>query len=153
MNLQPWTVIGDQKIECQIPRDDADWMTFEHVDTQVLRIDENGCAKGIAYWASSLKGCAAVMAFDWLELRIGVPILADPNGILTNIQMVGEDGQASSELGQVAQVTRLVHHLDWQECAIRVAHKYRHDAGITELRLCEQTSAPRPSATELRRAA
>ena len=128
MTLQPWVAIGDRVIEWPIPREDSEIIRFEHVNTRVLRLDSTGCAKGIAYWTSELKGCAVFIAFDWLEVRSGVPILTDPNAVLTNLMFVDDDGQHASELVNVAQLTLLLHSMNWQEFALDATRSYREEA-------------------------
>ncbi|NJN35840.1 MAG: hypothetical protein HC794_00815, partial [Nitrospiraceae bacterium] len=109
-----------------MPIDESNLLSFEHMGTQVLSVnDDTGCARGTAFWTTSVNSRSVFIAFDWIELRRGVPILTDPNGILTNLQFIAPSGHPVSELDHVVDVTRLVHRMDWQTEVIAATRKFR----------------------------
>ncbi len=141
MSLQPWSAVDERAIEWCVPRDESEMPDLGHFSTTVVRLGTAGCASGIAYWANVFKGQTLYIAFDWVEVRQGVPILTDPNAIVTNLKLVDEAGVQISELGHVAQITRMVHNLNWQQYAVEAARKYRLDTVASKLTLARHPAA------------
>lgn len=128
MTIPAWTAIGASPVDWWMPIDESELLSFEHMGTQVLSMnDDTGCARGTAFWTTSVNSRSVFIAFDWIELRRGVPILTDPNGILTNLQFIASSGHPVSELDHVVDVTRLVHRMDWQTEVIAATQKFRHE--------------------------
>ena len=141
MGLQPWSAVDERTIEWRVTQDESGMPGFAHCSTTVVRLGNAGCANGVAYWATELKGKTLFIAFDWIEVRQGVPILTDPNAIVTNLRLVDQEGAPISELGHVAQITKMVHHLTWQENAADAARQYRLDTGASKLILTPKLSS------------
>lgn len=158
MSLQPWSAVDERAIEWCVPQDESGMPDLGHFSTTVVRLGNAGCASGIAYWANVFKGQTLYIAFDWVEVRQGVPILTDPNAIVTNLKLVDEAGVEISELAHVAQITRMVHDLNWQQYAAEAAKQYRLDTVACRLTLTRQAAPPygherERHARELRKAA
>lgn len=134
MSMQPWTVLQAPQVEWQLPKDQDGWLAFDHMNTHVVDVDSQGCARGFTLWSTDLEGKPVFMAFDWVELRPGVPILTDPNAVLTNLCIVDGDQQQESKLRQVAHVNVLVYKTHWQEAAMKAVSAYREAADATKLK-------------------
>lgn len=86
-----------------------------HLGTRVLTFsDDDGCSSGQTLWAGQSEECAAGVAWDWVEVREGVVAMADPFGMVTNIRMLDEHGDALSHTQLAVQLHQLVHALPWQ---------------------------------------
>jgi len=58
-------------------------------------------------------------------LQEGVIAMADPLGLVTNLQLLNEQGEALSQLEIAVQLHQLVHSLPWQS----EVHRALHSAG------------------------
>jgi hypothetical protein len=86
-----------------------------HLGTRVLTLaDGDGYCSGQTLWAGQSEECAAGVAWDWIELRAGVVAMADPFGMVTNIRMLDEHGEALTQTQLAVQLHQLVHALPWQ---------------------------------------
>lgn len=86
-----------------------------HLGTRVLTFsDDDGYCSGQTLWAGQSEACAAGVAWDWVELRDGVVAMADPFGMVTNIRMLDEHGEALSQTQVAVQLHQMVHALPWQ---------------------------------------
>lgn len=128
MSMQPWIMLQAPKVEWQLPKDQDGWLAFDHMNTRVTDVDSQGCARGFTLWSTDLVGNPVFMAFDWVELRPGVPILTDPNAVLTNLCILDDAQQQESKLRQVAHVNVLVYKTRWQEAAVEAVAAYREAA-------------------------
>ena len=102
-------------IEWIPPREDDEWPSFLHMSTQV-RQERRGaepCA-GSTVWVGSIDGAYAGLAWEWVELRPGVLMLADPNSLTTNICVLGDDGRVQDALPTAVSLNRILHQLPWQ---------------------------------------
>ena len=70
---------------------------------------------GSTVWVGSIDGVYAGLAWEWVELRSGVLMLADPNSIITNVQVVGADRQAADPLDATVSLNTILHRLPWQD--------------------------------------
>lgn len=70
---------------------------------------------GSTVWVGSIDGVYAGLAWEWVELRSGVVMLADPNSIITNVQVVGADRQATDPLDAIVNLNVILHRLPWQD--------------------------------------
>lgn len=115
MGLQSWMIKSWPIIEWIPPRVDDDWPSFLHMSTQV-RQERRGpqpCA-GSTVWVGSIGGAYAGLAWEWVELRPGVLMLADPNSFTTNICVLGGGGRVQDALPTAVSLNRILHQLPWQ---------------------------------------
>jgi hypothetical protein len=75
---------------------------------------------GQTLWADPDRDLAAGVAWDWIELREGVYALADPFGLVTNLQFTDADGKPLPPWETAARLNVLVHSLPWQAEVRRV---------------------------------
>lgn len=96
---------------------------FLHMGTQ-LRHEARGAQPlaGSTVWLGNIAGQHAGLAWEWVELRPGVLMLADPNSIITNLRMVDVAGHHQDELACIVNLNRLLHQLSWQEAVCEVIH-------------------------------
>ena len=90
-------------------------LNFGHLGTRVLtsRNDEGPCS-GQTVWGSTSTAGAAGVAWDWVQLQRGVVAMADPMGLITNLHLVDERGDALPSLAATLHLNELVHALPWQ---------------------------------------
>jgi hypothetical protein len=95
-----------------------------HLGTRVLSFgdDDSPCA-GQTLWADASEMCAAGVAWDWVELRQGVVAMSDPLGVVTNLRLIDDHGEALSHTQLAMQLHQLVHALPWQTEVNRVLQK------------------------------
>jgi len=69
---------------------------------------------GQTIWAwHSAEGDVGV-AWDWVQLGRGVVAMADPMAVVTNLRLVGEEGEALSPFESARHINCIVHGLPWQ---------------------------------------
>lgn len=115
MGLQSWMIKSWPIIEWIPPRLDDEWPSFLHMSTQV-RQERRGltpCA-GTTVWVGTIGGTHAGLAWEWVEYRAGVLLLADPNSFTTNICVLGGGGRVMEALPTAVSLNRIVHQLSWQ---------------------------------------
>lgn len=86
-----------------------------HRSTQVLQTGDGmhpSC--GQTLWAQAGGDRAAGVAWDWVELRDGVYALADPFGLVTNLQFVDASGTVLGPHATACHLNALVRSLPWQ---------------------------------------
>lgn len=77
---------------------------------------------GQTLWADPDGEHAAGVAWDWIELRQGVYALADPLGLVSNLQFVDANGSALTPWETTRRLNELVRSLPWQAEVRRVLH-------------------------------
>jgi len=86
-----------------------------HLGTRVLAAGPRprpSC--GQTLWADARGERSAGVAWDWVELRPGVYALADPYGMVTNLQLVDAQGESLSPSDAARRLNQMVHALPWQ---------------------------------------
>lgn len=125
VNIQSWMIKSWTTHECYLPPEPDGLPRFQHANTQV-RDDgssRNGLRSGDTVWIAQNDQWLAGLAWEWVEARPGVVMLADPNSIITNLMVVDIDRQMVPSLNKIVAVNQLVHALDWQnEVRSRLEH-------------------------------
>lgn len=126
--------VSEPAVQWYLPTDPADWPAFAHGTTSVTSLDHCaalGC--GATVWTAWHGANRMVIAWEWIETRPGVPVIADINDISTNILFIVPDGTADGLLA-VVMLNRVVHLLPWQEHVRKVlAHlrrRFRSRVGV-----------------------
>ena len=116
MGLQSWMIKSWPIIDWFPPSPEDEWPSFHHMSTQV-RQERRGTEPcvGSTVWVGFIDGVYAGLAWEWVELRSGVVMLADPNSIITNVQVVGADRQATDPLDAIVNLNVILHRLPWQD--------------------------------------
>ena len=92
-----------------------------HLGTRVLTFgNEDEPSSGQTLWGDHTDDQAAGVAWDWVELRRGVVAMSDPLGMVTNLRLIGADGEPLEPSQIAVQLHRLVHALPWQSEVARI---------------------------------
>ena len=123
MGLQSWMIKSWPIIEWFPATPTEESRAFLHMSTQV-RDEPKGAQPraGSTVWLGIIAGQHAGLAWEWVELRPGVLMLADPNSITTNLRMVDVAGRRQDELVSTVSLNRLLHQLSWQDAVCEVIH-------------------------------
>ncbi len=54
------------------------------------------------------------MAWDWIEIADGIVAMADPMSVVTNLRIVGGEGEVLTAQAAALYLTGIVHGLPWQ---------------------------------------
>jgi hypothetical protein len=97
---------------------------FVHLGTRVLTKgdDEHPCC-GQTVWGNPSAEPAAGVAWDWVELQQGVVAMADPFGLVTNLQLTDASGQPLPSMQATLHLNEIVHTLPWQSEVQRALHR------------------------------
>jgi hypothetical protein len=77
--------------------------------------DELGRTVGETVWAAqSDDGSLLGAAWEWVEVLQGVPALRDPNGFISNLKLVSDQGSEFDELQMIVGLNRIAHATAWQ---------------------------------------
>jgi hypothetical protein len=128
MSLQPWSVVRAPRVAFINNDDQEPAIALRHADTQVIELGRDGCAKGWSLWKGDAEGGPVMVAFDWIEMRQSVPILTDPNAVLSNLE-IHRDNAPQSDLRQVVSINVMLARTNWQVEAVAAARKRRQLAG------------------------
>lgn len=158
MSIQAWNVLAAPLVKWKPEKDVSEWLVFSHVRTGVTDVGTDGCARGFTLWTGNLDGNPVFMAFDWVELRPGVPILTDPNAVLTNLSVMNAHDERETKLREVVHLTVMICELGWQDAALVAARDYldkpRQQAMTADLRRGAEPAADAAGEqSELRKAA
>lgn len=69
---------------------------------------------GQTLWGGSLDDGDAGVAWDWVQISRGVVALADPMSVVTNLRLIGDEGEVLTPLQSSLYLNALVHGLPWQ---------------------------------------
>lgn len=116
MGLQSWMIKSWPIIDWFPPPPDEGWPSFLHMGTHIYqdRCGSRPCV-GSTVWVGAVGGSYAGLAWDWVELRPGVLLLADPNSIVTNLQVTDARRLLLGPLESNVSLNTVLHRLPWQE--------------------------------------
>ncbi len=115
MNIQSWMIKSWATLEWYLPPQVETLPSFKHMGTQLR--DDGGLAglrAGDTVWMAQDEQRPVGLAWEWVEVKPGVVMLADPNSIITNLQFVDDHQLPVYGLAKTVAVNRLVHALAWQ---------------------------------------
>jgi hypothetical protein len=88
---------------------------FHHLGTRVtLGFDAPGPASGQTFWAATETEGEAGMAWDWVQIARGVVAIADPMSVVTNVRLIGDEGEVLTAQQSACFLNALVRSLPWQ---------------------------------------
>ncbi len=109
--IKSWTTV-----EWYLPPDSEELPLFLHAGTQRRdNADAAGTRMGDTIWLLKDSPEPAGLAWEWIEIRPGVIMLADPNAMVTNLRLVDSHHRAVLGMNLVRICNRIVHALRWQE--------------------------------------
>jgi len=107
-----WSVYAWPLVTCHVHR--APQLHLVHLGTHVLNTDDPDGPCGQTLWGTPSDEAAAGVAWDWVQIQHGVVAIADPFGLVTNLQLVGAQGQVLNPFEVALRLNELVHSLPWQ---------------------------------------
>ena len=97
---------------------------FVHLGTRVFNArDAESPPTGQTVWGNPDRDCAAGVAWDWVEVQEGVVAMADPFGLVTNLQLTDADGNIMPSTQAALHLNEIVHMLPWQSEVQRALHR------------------------------
>ena len=89
---------------------------FVHLSTRVTSVRRGfePCA-GNTLWGRFSKEGEAGLAWDWIEISDGVVAMVDPMSLVTNLQLVADDGRVLPATTAALHFNQFVRRLPWQE--------------------------------------
>lgn len=123
MLMRSWVLKSWPEVMWQLPADLRQGPVFQHMGTEVRPdLDDHGRAVGETVWAARLADDRLIgAAWEWVEVLPGVPAIRDPNGIISNLRLVDDDGQELEELQLIVGMNRIAHAMPWQQAVVRAA--------------------------------
>ncbi len=115
MTMPPsWSLYSWPAVFCQAsPRQN---LHFVHLGTRVLHPGSGASPPcGQTLWGECSLDQSAGLAWDWVQICDGVVAMADPMCVVTNLRLVGTQGQVLTAREAALYLGRLVHQLPWQD--------------------------------------
>ncbi len=101
----------------------APQLHLTHLGTHVLNFGDEAClCSGQTLWGHASDERAAGVAWDWVELQQGVVAMCDPLGLVTNLKLLDEEGEALNRVAAAVRLHQIVHALPWQSEVQRALH-------------------------------
>ncbi|MGL6108524.1 MAG: hypothetical protein ACRC2B_00340 [Rubrivivax sp.] len=98
-------------------------MRFHHLGTRVtLPGDRLLRSAGQTIWGGSSASGEAGVAWDWVQISGDVVAMADPMSLVTNLRLVGQEGEVLTALESARFLNEIVHALPWQDEVQRAMH-------------------------------
>ena len=111
--LMPWSLRSWPPILWQV--DDRAPVGFHHLSTHVMSPGGSHRLTGQTIWAGTIGGSDAGMAWDWVEIATGIVAMADPMSVVTNLRIVGDEGEVLTSHAAARVLNGIVHALPWQD--------------------------------------
>jgi len=120
--IPAWIVCAWPPLLWQASR--APQLLLTHLGTHVLNNGDNDFpCTGQTLWGDERESRAAGVAWDWVELQQGVVAMADPLGLVTNLKLLDDEGEALTNFEVAVRLHQLVHALPWQNEVQRALHQ------------------------------
>jgi hypothetical protein len=88
---------------------------FQHIGTRItFSGDTLVPPAGQTVWAAHAADGEAGMAWDWVQIARGVVAIADPMSVVTNLRIVGGEGEVLTAHEAALFLNELVRSLPWQ---------------------------------------
>ena len=109
----PWSIRAWPPVLWQAGRESQ--LRFHHLSTRVtLAGDRSSRSAGQTIWGSRSGDSEAGVAWDWVQICGNVVAMADPMSVVTNLRLVGEEGEVLTALESARFLNEIVHALPWQ---------------------------------------
>jgi hypothetical protein len=121
MAIRSWVLRSWPEVHWELPAHESHWPLFQHMGTNVrVDLDDAGRRIGETVWAARLDNDRVIgAAWEWVELRPGVPAISDPNGFITNGCLLDADGSALDEPCVIVGLNRIARTIPWQGVVAR----------------------------------
>ena len=112
-SLTPWSLRAWPPVLWQAEQTGE--LQLHHLGTHVtFPGDRTQGLSGQTLWGGhSLEGETGV-AWDWIQIGRGVVAIADPLSLVTNLRLVGSEGEVLTAMEATLFLNELVHGLPWQ---------------------------------------
>ena len=95
--------------------DDQSRLQFNHVDTQVFPSGDGDAPPcGQTVWAGPLADGEVGVAWDWVMVSQGVVAMADPMCVVSNLRLLGSQGEVLTAWESARHLSQIVYGLPWQ---------------------------------------
>lgn len=96
--------------------DDPTTLQINHISTQVFGASgENAQRCGQTVWAGPVADGEVGVAWDWVELPRGAVAMSDPMSVVTNLQLLGPQGEVLTAWEAARYLSQIVYGLPWQD--------------------------------------
>jgi hypothetical protein len=113
MPTAPWILRSWPPLLWQTDRWPAE--RFVHLGTHVTFTgDARVRTAGQTLWGGALDDGEAGLAWDWVQTSRGIVAMADPMSVVTNLRLVGDEGEVLTSLRASVYLNAIVHELPWQ---------------------------------------
>ena len=117
----PWSLRAWPPILWQAGRESQ--LRFHHLSTRVtLPGDRTSRSAGQTIWGGSSDDGDAGVAWDWVQISSEVVAMADPMSVVTNLRLIGHEGEVLTALESARFLNEIVHALPWQSEVQRALH-------------------------------
>jgi hypothetical protein len=106
----PWTLRAWPPV--LRPAREPNGLHFEHLGTLVT---SPGDGAGQTMWGSRGDDGEAGVAWDWVALPRGAVAMADPMSVVTNLRLLGDEGEVLTAQQAARYLNEIVHALPWQQ--------------------------------------
>ena len=135
----PWTLRAWPPILWQVGRQGPGGL--QHLGTQVTHsVDTTAGTTGQTLWGTRGSKGALGFAWDWVQLGDGVLAMADPMAVVTNLRLVGTDGDLLTPYASARHFCAMVHALPWQQ-AVQHAVVQARDTSAAARRMATPLAA------------
>ena len=110
----PWTLRAWPPVLWQATG--ANRLQFFHLGTRVLNPGDNGQPSiGQTMWGGAATDGEAGVAWDWVQVMPGIVAMADPMSVVTNLRLLGPEGEVLTAWEAARHLNGIVHALPWQD--------------------------------------
>lgn len=121
----PWSLRAWPPVLWQAGRESQ--LQFHHLGTRVTFAgDRISRTAGQTMWGLHAGGGEAGVAWDWIQITADVVAMADPMSVVSNLRLVGEEGEVLTALQAARYLNEIVHALPWQTEVQRALHGAAH---------------------------
>lgn len=93
---------------------DSAHVRFHHLGTRIT-LSSDAPVAGQTVWAAHADKGEAGMAWDWVQIARGVVAIADPMSVVTNVRLMGDEGEVLTAMEAARFLNELVRTLPWQD--------------------------------------
>jgi len=105
----------------------ADGLQLQHLRTRITMNGEysSGGVAGQTLWGGNSGSGQAGVAWDWVQISQGVVAMSDPLSVISNLHLLGDEGEVLTSWQAARYLNQMVHALPWQgevARALRASH-------------------------------
>jgi hypothetical protein len=119
MSIQPWQVVTWPLVLVNEKRFNALQRSMQALGVSQYPDPEAHLNYGQVLWGVGADDDRIGIAWDWAEVKAGVPAMIDPMTLATNAVLVTNDGQRLDDGQQLLKLHAAINRLNWQEVVRR----------------------------------